>query len=505
MTLLAHSGRAEAIARSSRWPSRAHGLLIAVSVVYCVFVGWRTSQSMVLTYDEVVYASQVTRDIPAAMFSAPRARGMSLLLAPVAVFTPSFLAIRVYLCLLAGALLYIGFRPWVKVFDRADGRYTYVPALAAACFATLWFTVLYGTMGYPNLWLTFALVAGVGYFYQVATEPTLTWRPVAGVVGAFTAASLIRPTDALAVAAPLLLAPLLVRGWRWVPTAAGVLAGLAVGWAAWIVEAFARFDGPLQRLREGAEINQAGLVFTLPEHVDALDGPALLCVPPKLCAGVEPAATVWWVALPALVAVGLLAVARRSGWLPIGTVLTVSAFAVTTPYIVLIDYASARFLLPTYGLLSIPAAAGILWLVGWRNPWIRTVAVTLVSAAFLGHIVVQQDIFTEVNDGVLGTQRSISVQAEFLRAEVGIQPPCLFWGVGVVQEAYLVGCRSRWVRNQVPKEDDPDITGALERGDSIVVRLAAKAKPRAFMANWRRIVLPGTDKYVVYTPPGRYP
>ena len=192
---------------------------------------------------------------------------------------------------------------------------------------------------------------------------------------------------------------------------------------------------------------------------------------------------------------------RSLTWLPIGTVLTASAFAVATPYIVLIDYASARFLLPSYGLLSIPAAAGLLWLVGWRNPWLRTVAVTLVSAALLGHIVVQQGILTEVNGRVLDTQRSISVQARFLRAEVGIQPPCLFLGQGAVQRSYLLGCRSRWLGNQVPKEDDPDITEALERGELIVVSLAARAKPPAFMADWPRIALPGTDKYVVYTSP----
>ncbi|HKA69907.1 MAG TPA: hypothetical protein VKG85_12405 [Actinomycetes bacterium] len=451
---------------------------------------------MVPTHDEVVYASQITRDVPASMFSAPRARGMSLLLAPVAFFTPSFFPIRVYLMLLAGALMYVAFRPWVKVFDRADGRYAYVPALAAGCFATLWFTVLYGSLGYPNLWLTFALVAGAGYFYRVATEPELTWRPVAGLAAAFAAAALIRPTDALAVAAPLLLAPLVVRGWRRVPSITSALAGLAIGWGAWIAEAYARFDGPLQRLREGGEINHAGLVFTLPEHIDALDGPALLCIPHKLCAGVEPVATLWWLAMPVLVAVGLLAVARRSGWLPIGVVLAASAVAVATPYIVLIDYAAARFLLPSYGLLSIPAAAGILWLVGWRTQWLRTVAITLVAAAFLGHIVIQQSILSEANDRLLSTQREIGAQAEFLRTEVGIQPPCVFWGG--LQSPYLLGCRSRWLRNELPRADDPDMIAALDRGEVIVVRLGARTKPPAFMADWQRIALPQTDRAVVY-------
>jgi hypothetical protein len=317
----------------SRWSiSPDHAALLGVSIAYCLVVALRTAQSMALTFDEVVYASQVARDVPPAMFTAPRARGMPWLLAPVAMVTPSALAIRVSLTLLAGLAMYLAFRPWLTVMRSVGGHHVYVPALAATCFATLWTTALYGTMAYPNLWLAFALVAAAGFFSQLVGQSPPRRGAVVGLTLAFAAASLIRPTDALAAAAPLLIALAVIPRWHRIWPAIATVVGLAVGWGAWIVEAIVRFGGPLERLKDGAGTNESGLVFSLPEHFAAVDGPALLCRPQTLCEQGAALAALWWVLLPLVACVGLFA-AYRAGWLSYALVPVAAGTIVALPYL----------------------------------------------------------------------------------------------------------------------------------------------------------------------------
>ena len=66
-----------------------------------------------LGWDEIVYTSQVTTHHPAAFFSAPRSRGVSLLVAPVASWSDSTVLLRIYLALLSGLGLYLALRVWL--------------------------------------------------------------------------------------------------------------------------------------------------------------------------------------------------------------------------------------------------------------------------------------------------------------------------------------------------------------------------------------------------------
>jgi hypothetical protein len=488
--------------KALRWPDPAHAALIAVAVAYGLLVLWRTSQSMSLQYDEAVYASQVAPEVPAAPFTAPRARGMTLLVAPVVLVTEWVFALRTYLVVLAGALMYLAFRPWLAVFARIGGRYVYLPAVAAGCFATLWMTVLYGNLAYPNLWLAFVLLAGTGYLVRAVTEPAPGWGPVIAIGIAFAAASLLRPTDSLAAAGPLLLAPVLIRSWRRLRPPVAIVAGLLVGWGAWIGEAYARFGGPAERLRQGGEINRSGFVNSLPEHLDALGGPAVLCRPHDLCAGVELPAVGWWLALPVLVAVGLLA-ARRSGWLGVGLLVTAAAVALAIPYLFLIDYAAPRFLLPTYGLLTLPVAGALILLTRLGSVEIRALTTTAAVAALLLHIGIQLYVLAGVNDRlVAGSLRSDQIVA-LLRDEYGVREPCLIWSGSAIQFSYQLRCRPIPVfsRETTPDADEPEILRAVARGEQVVVRMPADLEPPVFLAGWRRVELPGADAYVAYLSP----
>jgi hypothetical protein len=225
---------------------------------------------------------------------------------------------------------------------------------------------------------------------------------VAVLAVAFAAASLIRPTDALAAAGPLLVAPLVVRVWRRLWPLAAIVAGLAIGWAAWIVEAFARFDG-LERLRLIAHATGSGLANALPENLHALDGPVLLCRPADSCAGIDPYAA-WWLLLPILAVVGLLA-AVRARCLAAGGLATASALTAAGLYLFYIDYAAPRFLLPAYGLLAIPVAGALVWLTGRRHAAGRALVYAAVAAAFLLHTSAQMDVLAGVTDRIIAKSR----------------------------------------------------------------------------------------------------
>jgi hypothetical protein len=496
----ATTGAAEYLPRRRLAPE--HVLLIAVAVGYGLLILFRTSQSMALTYDEVVYASQVSTDTPATRFTAHRSRGVSLLLAPVVTVTEWVFAFRVYLTVLAGLFMYLAFRPWLAVFGRVGGRYRFVPPAAAAGLATLWLTVLYGTLAYPNLWIGFAAVAGVGYFCRAVREPG--WGPVAGAGLSFAAASLIRPTDALLVAGPLLVAPVVVRAWRrrWPLRALlAVTAGLSVGWAAWVAEAFARFDGPAERWRDSSGSTGSGFANSLPANIDALDGPRLLCGPVSACEGIEPIAAVWWFALPVLVAVGLVA-AARSRWLRYGLLVSASAVVLAGPYLFYIDYAAPRFLLPSYGLLAIPVAGGLLWLTGLGRPQLRALTSAAVAGVLLVHVAVQQDVLETAKEQPERVSHSQLAVADFLREQQGVRPPCVFWGVGAIQLSYQLKCRSeRGRRSGAPAADDPVIRAALARGDRVVVRIDDDLAVPGLMAGWRRVDLPNSGGLVAYLSP----
>ncbi|MFB6776227.1 hypothetical protein ACFCX0_02090 [Streptomyces sp. NPDC056352] len=84
-----------------------------------------------LGWDETVYVSQVGRDVPAAFFSAPRARGISYLVAPVAALTSSMAALHVYLALCSGCGLFLALWVWRPLLPPA------VVAGAGAMFAGL--------------------------------------------------------------------------------------------------------------------------------------------------------------------------------------------------------------------------------------------------------------------------------------------------------------------------------------------------------------------------------
>src|SRR5690606_41470121 len=82
------------------------GPLAVVAAVFTVAQLLLVRPVLGLGWDEVVYVSQVTSHHPAAFFSAPRSRGVSLLVAPGASCSPSTAQLRRCLALRPGQALH---------------------------------------------------------------------------------------------------------------------------------------------------------------------------------------------------------------------------------------------------------------------------------------------------------------------------------------------------------------------------------------------------------------
>jgi hypothetical protein len=433
-----------------------------------------------LSWDETVYISQVSTHVPAAYFDPARARGIPLLVAPVAVLTSSVLAVRIYLALASGIALFLSLLCWRGL------RPAWQLALAGVMFCGLWTTLYYGPQAMPDLWVAFSSLAAVGLFLQAggagakapASGPSSTrWGMLTGLAACVAIAALVRPGDALYLAAALGIAVIVVRQWRRWQLLAAVVAGFAAGAADWIIEAYVRFGGPLNRLHEaGAEQGGFGFHFALWDELRSVNGPTL-CRPCTV--GFRyPELSLWWLALPVLVVLGGYA-AHRAGRLASSVLATACGFSLAFQYLFLINYAAPRFLLPAYGLAAIPVADAIAGLLtgiqrDLRAPAALLVAVVLgiqllIQGTVLEHQVVEKVSFFGDYKRIAGDLRSL-----------GIRPPCLIKGTQDIPVAFYAGCASA-----------PGITAGQKITEPVAVLVAPGKQPPAYARGWTLHELPG--------------
>ncbi|ORT57040.1 hypothetical protein [Streptomyces sp. CB03238] len=382
-----------------------------------------------LGWDETVYVSQVGPQAPAAFFSAPRARGISFLVAPVAALTPSVEALRVYLALLSGCGLFLALWVWRRLLP--------VPVLAigGALFATLWVTVFYGPQAMPNLWVAYGALAAVGFFLRAARDLGDRWA-LPGLGAGVALAAVMRPTDAVWLALPLAVAAPLMRPARRRPLAvvAVLAAALVLGCAPWVVEAYAHYGGLPARLRRASEIQgHLGWYFAVDDHARALGG-RTLCRPCDV-PWRHPLAAVWFLALPLLVAGGVWAAARTRHRAPV-VLAAVTGLVLAAPYLFTVGYAAPRFLLPAYALLALPVAQCLV-----RAARRRTAA-ALIAVAAVAHLAVQYRVLDGVADRVRRDSVTLGRVAAELRAQ-GVRPPCVVSGEDAIRVAFRAGCASR--------------------------------------------------------------
>lgn len=463
----------EQVAHEHVWRRRLspQTALLVVAVIYVLATLPGIRELRTLLWDEAIYASQFATGAHPLRMSAPRAWGMPLLLAPIDVLTTSTVAIRLYLSALSGIGLFLAFRPWLRIGDA------WVAPVAATVFATLWTTTLFGAMGYPNLWLAFAIVAGIGYGVRALGDPTDRWAMV-GLVVAFVFASMFRPSDTAYMAAPLVLLLLVRRVWR--PLVATV-AGIAVGWIAWGGESFIRFGDPITRLRLTSTTNDIALGFYPLPLVQAADGPYLVCRPATMCLDIHPLELVWLVALPLLVIAGILATRPRTPYL----LAAVSGACLVVSYLFTLDWAAARYLSPTYALLALPVAAALVAAVRWR----RAMAVVIV-VALLFHVGMQLRTYQRVTDRLSASTLRTTLQAESLRDALGVRPDCVVFGPDATELSFVLGCEGDWSADS-PTPADPLVQAVTDAGRQAVIVVRAPDTLPVAPDGWRVAELDG--------------
>ncbi|WP_254792812.1 hypothetical protein [Streptomyces sp. CC77] len=431
-----------------------------------------------LGWDETVYVSQVGRQGPAAFLSAPRARGVSFLAAPVAALTTSVAALRVWLALLSGLGLFLALRTWLPLLPPR------VLALAGALFATLWTVLYYGPQVMPNLWVAYGAFAAVGFFLRAARAPGEP-RPLLGLGAAVAFVALMRPPDAVPLVLVLAAASLLVPAWRR-PVLWGVLAaGAAAGGAEWVIEAYVRYGGLAARLDRASEIQgELGLYVAVDDHVRALAG-RTLCRPCDV-PWRNPVTGLWFLVLPLCVAGGVRAAAGTPHRTP-AVLATAAGCALALPYLFTVDYAAPRFLFPAYVLLAVPVALLLLRVADARTRR-RRALLGVCALALLAHLAIQYKVLDSVTRRVRTDTVTLTRIAEQLHAR-GVRPPCVVSGEDAVRIAYRAGCASRQ-----PGGHDASITPAalarLGERRPVAVLLSGGRPAPEFARGWAAHPLP---------------
>ncbi|MEU6080182.1 hypothetical protein [Streptomyces sp. NPDC047108] len=433
-----------------------------------------------LGWDETVYVSQVSPHAPTAFFSAPRARGISFLVAPVTVLTDSTAVLRVYLAVLSGAGLFLSLWVWRRLVPAP------VLAFAGALFAGLWVTLFYGPQVMPNLWVAYAALLATGCFLRAAADRT-DRRALLGLAAGVAFAALMRFSDAFWLALPLAAAAVFVRDWRRPALLVALVLGGVAGCAEWVVEAYVRYGGLAARLDRASEI-QGGMGWHLAfgHHALALEG-RTLCRP---CDGEakHPAAVAWWFLLPLLTAGGLVAAARARR---LATLLvpTLTAASLAVPYLLMVDYAAPRFLLPAYALLSLPVAVCVVWLVtGLRNRVLMTLAAAAVALALVGHLSLQYAVLHGAVERSRAMREAVGRIAAQLHRE-GVRPPCVVTGPEAVRIAYRAGCSSRQAGGHDGSITQAGLAAAARTRPVAVLVFGDKAAP-PYARGWRAVDLP---------------
>ncbi|PZG02723.1 hypothetical protein C1I99_01335 [Micromonospora deserti] len=464
--------------------------MIAVCLAFAAASLVAVPTTLDLGWDEAVYVSQHGRHAPAAFMSAPRARGVTLLVWPVASWLDSTVALRLFLTATAATSLGLAFWVWSRATRRPG-----TAAIAAGLYASLWTVLFYANAAMPNHYTAMAALAAVGGFLLAAAEPARRGVYL-GLVAALAVAALMRPADAFWLGLPLLGATAAVpalRRWR---LATAVVGGLALGGVPWVVEAELRYGGLLERIRQAGHV-QGGttLRFSLGHAISTLDGP-ILCRPCD--SPVRWPAVLWWLALAALVPLGILA-ARRAGaarpaWLAVAV-----AASMAFPYLFLIGYSAPRFLLPTYALALACAAPGLAALLSTAAGRWRRVVGAAVAVGFAGHLAIQAGILHHVVAEQVRGRGDWTRLVETLRSH-GVRPPCVISGHEAIPVAYHAGCRALEDRGFNRNATTAQLRQAAATGPFAL--LVKDSAPPEWAAGWQRVPVPDltTSGWAVYLP-----
>jgi hypothetical protein len=355
----------------------------AYLIVQLIAVGVHRAPS----WDESIYLSQVMSGVHALPFAPSRARGIVLLVYPIALWTSNIGLIRLAMMSVSSAGLLFAFRVWVPVIGSKAS------AIAAALFGFSWIALLYGSAVMPNLIAALLGVAATGYVARSVGERCQPHdRLKAGIAVALMA--LVRPPDAAVLAAIAAAYIFWTKGRRsrWGPVAP--IAGLIAGSLPWSIEMSVRFGGPFSAIRAASGVSHvsvSGVASRLTQYLSLADGPTL---GPVRTTGVSPVAALWLAGFASLIALGVFKRNPRASLLP-----AMAGLGLALEYLILISGLAPRFLLPAFGQLSVLAGAGVVGIVRASRGRARTIAVVVAvlgCALTSWHVAVADRIGSEI-------------------------------------------------------------------------------------------------------------
>jgi hypothetical protein len=479
--------------RSLRRLGRPALALVLVGLLFFLLQHVLLPRPFGFSTDEVTYLAKVDPTAPELYWTEPRAWGVPVLAAPIAVFSPGIELVRLYFSVLSSAALVAAFWPWLRVLHPA------VAPLGALLFSTSWFALFFGPQVMPNLYVGLGAVAIVGLFLRAVREPS--WQRLALTGATVAVVALIRPTDSVLVVAPVVAIALFVPRLRR-PVVLGVLVvGGVVGWLPWIVEAFVRFGDPFTRLSAAEDAGPKGLGLDL-EYLLAL--PRFIDGSPYYITADEPDGggpvnlplTVWLLAVVVLVGLGLGA-ARAERRLPELLLVFVPACVLAAFYLLLPSFTSIRFLVPVFALLGVLVATALVHAVTTAGTRRRAIS-GVIAVGLLLHAAMM----------VYGAYRNLHGQAvaraELLQAAQALRPlvereRCLVVGQEPQATAYYLGCTVQQARPQ--ETPQWPVSDAIENGWDVVAVLHTPVD-EGYLTTWRPIDVPGLpDGWQAFRPP----
>jgi len=471
------------------------GLLVLVAIAYALAQLVFCALHMGLGWDETVYVSQVSPHVLTEYFSPPRARGITFLAAPVVQVTTATVAIRLYMILLASGGLIIAYWPWLSLL-RAR-----IVALAALLLTGLWVVQFYGSQVMPNLYVAYGAVAATGCFLRLVLGIGGRRSSLIGLGTALAFMTLMRPPDALFLAVTLIVAGLAVRAWRQGTVLVTIAGGTAAGLVPWLAESWARFGGPLERLRlsghtEGGMGFHPGAIWL---EIKALNGPAL-CRPCSVRMH-HPELTLWWFALPVVAGIGVW-IAVRTGRRAVAVLATAAGIALSLSYFLTLQYAAPRFLIPMYALLVLPVGIAIDALIdsapaGSRRH--RLVAGGLLAALALQLFSQNLVLRHRVSDQQKARNGTLALAREL--HSLGVKAPCVLAGDQSPFVGYYAGCATAATSGDNPYAGHATILSVARRACAMAVLASAGHHP-TYLTGWsRRPFTVHGAHWTIYLPP----
>ncbi|HSH33842.1 MAG TPA: hypothetical protein VLB31_09485, partial [Actinomycetota bacterium] len=249
------------------------------------------------SWDEAIYLSQVTRGAAALPFVASRARGITVLVAPLASVGVPLWLMRLALVLGSSLLAALVFRLWVPIVGWGA-------PMGMVLFMGSWPALFYGSEVMPNLWAALFAVGTLALVARCANGSEVRPWDLAGIGLMAAAMALMRPPDAVVLAVAVSVVVLAMRGS--VRSIVAVIVGVSVGTLPWLVEMSVRYGGPREAIEAARTVSHAGGAFSgVAEHLRLTDGPLL---GPEPGGALPWVGVLWWVVL-----IGLSAWALRPG------------------------------------------------------------------------------------------------------------------------------------------------------------------------------------------------